>query len=103
MSLSSPQSSMPDFKDRQSLLESASVIASASCFLRIAQGEACSVNTRVKPTFQGKDAERLLKSFDAVFKYLKRAYDAFNAGASLLLEAEGSAGSYKGTTTGDNR
>lgn len=103
MSQSSLQNTLPDFKDRQSLLESASVIASASCFLRIAQGEACSVNTRVKPTFQGKDAERLLKSFDAVFKYLKRAYDAFNVGASSLLEAEGSAGPHKGTSTGNTR
>lgn len=88
------ESKLPDFKDAQSLRESASIIASASCFLRIAQGEICSLNTRVKPTFEGKDAENLVKSFDKVFRYLKRGYDGFVKGAELVEASAGSSCSH---------
>lgn len=88
------ESNLPEFKDAQSLRESASIIASASCFLRIAQGEVCSLNSRVKPTFKGKDAENLVKSFDMVFKYLKRGYDGFVDGAQVAEASAGSLGSH---------
>lgn len=88
------ENKLPEFKDAQSLRESATIIASASCFLRIAQGEVCSLNSRVKPTFEGKDAENLVKSFDRVFKYLKRGYDGFVDGAKLVEDAAGSSCSH---------
>lgn len=88
------ENKLPEFKDAQSLRESATIIASASCFLRIAQGEVCSLNTRVKPTFEGKDAENLLKSFDKVFKFLKRGYDGFVEGVKLAEASAGSSGSH---------
>lgn len=84
---------LPDFKDAASLKESAALLYAAGVILRVALGEVCSVNGRVdSPVFAGKFGENLVKSFDKVFDYMHKAYEAFNTRAAALLEAAGNKG-----------
>lgn len=81
---------MPDFKDAASLKESSSMLYAAAVILRVALGEVCSVNSRVgSPVFDQKAAESLVPSFDKVFDYIHKSYDAFNSRSAALLEAGG--------------
>lgn len=85
--------SLPDFKDANSLKESASLLYAAGVILRVALGEVCSVNARVEsPVFAGKSGENLVKSFDKVFDYMRKAYESFNDRAASLLESAGNKG-----------
>lgn len=75
---SSINNSAPDYKDWQSLAESAAICASVIPFLRIALGEVLSLNVRSpKPVFDEKTGKRLLDHFKYVINDLKKAHDEF--------------------------
>lgn len=75
---SSLNNTAPDYKDWQSLAESAAICASIIPFLRIALGEVLSLNVRApKPVFDEKTGKRLLLHFKQVVNDLKSAHDEF--------------------------
>lgn len=98
----SKNNSAPDYKDWQSLAESAAICASIIPFLRIALGEVLSLNVRApKPVFDDKTGKRLLEHFKYVVNDLKKAHDEFT-GLSVLARRDSESNNGTGDKAADN-
>lgn len=74
------------FRSPEGLLEAEHMLFAASVMLRQAMGEVTACNALTgKEVFKGKRAERLVSSFDTVFKYMGDAQKAFKATREELI------------------